>query len=384
AGFVAMWLALGDYSGIYRMTYHLPGFGLFRHPAFFRGYGMMCMLLIAGFAISSWLKGEWQFPKRGVLFALFALLAACSIAFFNTTPALISKTLREIMQCGEFPSHGFGAQLFVNASLLAILISLVLILRRFMKLSSFSLVLLLVVIDMFLQTRLTAPTTLYHGVSFEETANYFAQLQSLPSHDQSCNNLPLKVLDESHDLLTTPMLEKNISTYNRRISSVGENPMRFRAFDQAKDSGALAWVLENPLMYFPSRISFEGDGVKPGSMFGVPVHLDQVGSECTLLHPNVGYNRYTAEVENPTDQERWFVLNSNFHHLWRAELNNQNLPIIKVNQLVMGVLIPSHSKGLLEFRFESDALPLAMLLAVIGFIALIGIVYKNKTVNREG
>ncbi|MFM9005245.1 MAG: hypothetical protein ACKOSR_07045, partial [Flavobacteriales bacterium] len=94
AAFVAMWLALGDYSGIYRMTYHLPGFGLFRHPAFFRGYGMMCMLLIAEFAISSWLKGEWQFPKRGVLFALFALLAACSIAFFNTTPALISKTLR--------------------------------------------------------------------------------------------------------------------------------------------------------------------------------------------------------------------------------------------------------------------------------------------------
>jgi hypothetical protein len=53
-----MVLALGDYSGIYQWVYHLPGFGLFRHPAFFRGYSILCMLLIGGFAISRHLSGE--------------------------------------------------------------------------------------------------------------------------------------------------------------------------------------------------------------------------------------------------------------------------------------------------------------------------------------
>ena len=380
-GFMAMWLALGDYSGIYRITYHLPGFGLFRHPAFFRGYGLLCMLLLAGYALSSWLKGEWQFPKRIFVFALLGLLGVCAIAYFNSAPELIAKTIDEIARCGEFPSHGFSAQLFVNGALLVLLLTVVFVLRKFRLLSGFTLLLLFVVSDLFIQTRLTAPTTIYHAVPYENTTHYFEQLESLPSHDQSCNLVPFKMLDESSDLMTSPMLEKNISTYNRRISSVGENPLRFRAFDQAKDSGALAWILENPLMYFPTRLGFEGDSVQSGCIFGLPVHLDQIGSECSLQNPRVGYNSYSADITNHSEYSRWFVLNANYHHLWRAELNGQSLPITKVNQLAMGVLLPANAKGQLLFRFASVALPWAVLLSVIGLVCVVWIIYKTKPMD---
>lgn len=383
-GLLAMWLALGDYSGIYKLTYHLPGFGLFRHPAFFRGYGLLCMLLLAGFAMSTWLKAEWHFPKRSFAILFTVLLGVSVLSYANSTPELIAKTVSEIAQCGEFPSHGFWGQLFVNAALLTLLLLSILLLSRFRKPSRYSLLILFVVFDLLLQTRLTAPTTIYHDVEYSTTADYFEQLESLPPHDQSCNQAALKELDESSGLLTTPLLEKNISTYNRRISCVGENPMRFRAFDAAKDSGSLAWVLENPLMYFPTRIYFEGDSLRSGCLFGASVHLDQVGDGCSLNSPRIDYNSYSAEVENPSDHERWFVLNANYHHLWQAELNGKPIPISRVNQLAMGVQIPAFSKGQLVFRFRSAALPWAMLLSALGCICVFLALYRTKPIDFIG
>ncbi len=363
---LAFWLALGDYSGIYRFTYNLPGFGLFRHPAFFRGYGILCMLLFAGFAMPRWLNGEWHFPKR--LFYAMAL-SLCFVAlgaWFSTDAALVKKTIQEILRAGEFPSHGFASQLFVNCVIILLLLIAIVAMSRIRLITRFSLLLILVALDLVIQTRLSAPTTIYHAVDYDTTAEYFERVSELPSHDQRYNDAPLKGLNESGELLTTPMLEKNVSTFNRRISIEGENPMRFRAFDQSKDDGSLAWVAENPLMYFPYRVCMDGDSVGPGSLFNVPVHLDNIGSECSLQNPRVDYNSYSADVDNPTDSDRWLVLNANYHHLWSASLNGSALPIERVNNVVMGLKIPARTSGLLLFEYNSLALPWAIALSLVG------------------
>jgi hypothetical protein len=377
---LAFWLALGDYSGIYQFTYHLPGFGLFRHPAFFRGYGILCMLLLAGFAIPRWLNGEWHFPKR-LLVALALVLGCVALgAWFSTDAELVKKTVQEIMRAGEFPSHGFAAQLFVNSLLALLLLALLLVMSRIRSLSRFALLMMVVVLDLMLQTRLSAPTTLYHSVDYDSTAAYFEEVSQLPAHDQRYNEAPMKTLNESDGLLTTPMLEKNVSTYNRQISIEGENPMRFRAFDRAKDDGTLAWVAENSLMYFPYRVCMDGDSMGPGCLFSVPVHLDNIGSECSLHNPQVDYNSYSAEVDNPTDDERWLVLNANYHHLWNASLNGAALPVERVNKVVMGIKIPAHTSGILKFTYRSAALPWAIVLAFAGLVVVALLVLGQRRV----
>lgn len=378
AAVVAMWLALGDFSGIYRFTYHLPGFGLFRHPAFFRGYGMLCILLLAGFVIPKWINGEFKVPLSRLVFGVAVVGAVGAWAWTKTQPDLVLKTIEEIGRAGEFPSHGFASQLLVNVVVLLFILFLVALLARLFSLSRFASLLLFVAFDMMVQTRLSAPTTLYHAVDFSQTASYFEEIEKLPAHDQSHNTVPLKYLDESSGLLATTALEKNISTYNRRISSVGENPLRFKAFDEAKDQGSLQWVIENPLMYFPFRVCLDGDSIGPGCLFRLPVHLDNIGTECTLSAVEVGYNMYSAVVLNPTEDARWLVLNANFHHLWSAELEGKTLPIERVNHLAMGVLIPPDSSGVVRFNYESPALPWAILLAAIGCVVLVVIVYKKR------
>jgi len=378
---LALWLALGDFSGIYRLTYHLPGFGLFRHPAFFRGYAILGILLLSGFSLRRWLEGEHNLSMNRLVFFLVSLVAVGLFAWYSTTSDLVLKTLQEIAHSGEFPAHGFASQLLVNCVIIILLIALVLLVRRFMSLTRFQSLVLFVVLDLLVQTRLSAPTTLYHSVEYSQTASFFETLESLPAHDQTANAVPMKLLDESNGLVSTPYLEKNISTYNRRVSSAGENPMRFRAFDHAKDSGLLQWVFENPLLYFPYRICADGDSVGEGCIFRKNIHLDNIGSECSLSQAQVSYNQYSAKAINPTEYDRWLILNANYHHLWSASYNGKQLPIERVNHVVMGVLIPPFSEGNVVFTFSSPALPWAMLLSLIGFAILFWLMSRKSSIS---
>ena len=379
---VAMILALGDFSGIYRAVYHLPGFGLFRHPAFFRGYAMLGILLLAGFSLPRWIDNKISLPKSFV-FTLIGLLLLCAgFAWSITHHELVQKTLQEILDGGEFPSHGFGSQLFVNACILIFLLLLIFLLSRAFSLSRFASLTLFVILDLLLQTRLSAPTTLYHSVDYAQTKTYFDDIEKLPSHDQRFNRTPLKLLDESSGLIKTEALVSNVSTFNKLISSVGENPLRFRAFDYAKDSGLLAWVLENPLMYFPERICLDGDSVGPGCIFSTSVHLDNIGNECRLDSVKVGYNSYEGYVGNPTENGRWLILNTNYHHLWTAELNGVPLPIVNVNHLAIGVLIPAETSGKVQFAFYSKALPWAIALSLLGIILLVIILWRSSKLQK--
>ena len=56
----------------------------------------------------------------------------------------------------------------------------------------------------------------------------------------------------------------------------------------------------------------------------------------------------------------------------------KTLPIERVNHLAMGVLIPPGSSGVVRFNYESPALPWAILLAAIGCVVLVVIVYKKR------
>jgi hypothetical protein len=305
------------------------------------------------------------------------LVVGCA-AWLSAESGLVNKTIEEVVRGGEFPSHGFASQLFVSSAVTISLIALMLAANRIFKLSRFAALMLFVVLDLMIQTRLTAPTTIYHSVPYAETKAYFDTLDQLPAHDQTANQTPLKLLDESQGLLTSPALVTNISTFNRRVSSVGENPLRFRTFDQAKDSGMLAWVLENPLMYFPYRVCLDGDSIGAGCIFRLPVHLDNVGREGQLENVQVDYNAYRASVNNPTEYSRWLVLNANYHHLWTAKLNGEVLPIERVNHMAMGVLIPAQTAGVVEFQFDSPAIRWAIALALLGLIALAIVLLRTR------
>lgn len=367
---LAMWLALGDFSGIYHAVYRLPGFGLFRHPAFFRGYAMLCMLLLAGFALRDSIANDsFNRSSRSILITFFCL-AGVSVywAWSHTTVESILRSMHEIATRFEFPAAGFESQLFLNSALMCALGFTAVAIRLLFKLNAFYLLIGFTTLDLFIQTQLTAPTTIHHGISYSQTKDYFELLQKLPAHDQRFNAIALKELDESEGLLQTAGLDRNLSTYNHTLSAVGENPMRFRAFDVAKSSGSLKFVLENPLFYFPNKLCSSEDSLCSGCLYNLTVLPDDIGDSVFISSPEIGFNSYSALVRNDSSHERWLVLNANYHHLWRAHLFEVELEIVPVNEVVMGVRIPPQSQGFVRFEYDSPKIWISWMVSVLVLI----------------
>jgi hypothetical protein len=380
---ISMVLALGDFSGIYEWVYHLPGFGLFRHPAFFRGYAMLCILLLSGFALRHFLSGEVSVaPARRLWWMLLILsLVAFGYGFFTSTKGSIAKTLQEIATRFEFPAAGFEAQLTVASAAAGLLLVVLLWFTRAQRSISFAALFVLVGVDFFIQTQLTAPTTIHHAIGYEQTDTFFEQVEQLPDHDQRFNQEPLQRLDESNDLIRTAGLDRNISTYNHTLSAVGENHMRFKAFDRLKESGRMDWILANPLFYVPKCFADAADTITAGCIFGAPIHLDEIGDSCTLEQPIVDFNAYKVKVTNSSNAPRWVVLNANYHHLWTAQYGNEAIDIVPVNELVMGVRVAPHTEGLLQFRFESPYLPAAWIISSLTLILCAFILVRKAREN---
>lgn len=381
---LSMVLALGDYSGIYQWVYHLPGFGLFRHPAFFRGYSILCMLLIGGFALSRHLSGELSviYLRRVTLLLLLISLIALIAGGIQSSADGMKKTLHEIAVRFEFPAAGFPSQLVIAAGVAFVLLLIVLLLSKAKTGFSYAALVLVVGVDFFIQTQLTAPTTIHHGISYAQTDSYFDALEQLPNHDQRFNSTAFNDLDESRDLLRTDGLERNVSTFNHTVSAEGENPMRFKAFDRAKESGKLDWILANPLFYVPTHVADASDTVVAGCVFGVPFNLNEIGDSCSIEEPLVDFNAYRVRVANASSQPRWLVLNANYHHLWSAKLNDEAIPISPVNEMVMGVLIPPRAAGMVQFEYASPYLQWAWGISVMTLLSSFAVLLLHRRRGR--
>jgi hypothetical protein len=366
----SMMLAFGDEFFIYKYLYHLPGFGLFRHPSFFRVYAMFCMLLLAGF----WFKQVFENnafsrnERKAVWAIIFIFLGVFVVAGVNTTSSEIAKNIDEIFDLTEFHSTDFYAHLVVNVVAFFLILGITALLTKTAKLSIFKTLMLFMVLDIAVQTRLMAPSTLHYNIEYSEFKNYF---NSLPNQlNQTYNNTPFKQLDDTQGLMATKGIWQNVATFNKTISSVGVNPMRFKTFDIADENGALERIKENPLLYFPTQTFNPNDTLKPGYIWGTPTPVVIKELATTISDVKIDYNKFSAKVTNAANENQWLVLNQNHHYLWKAFFNGEELLVHQVNEMVMGVEIPKNADGTIEFVYSSPKLMYAFMISLLGYITI--------------
>lgn len=377
---LSMMLAFGDYFFIYQYFYHLPGFGLFRHPSFFRAYAMFCMLLMAGF----WFKkvfvnsGFSSIEKKVVWGIIFIFLGVFVVAGLNSSTQEISKNIDQIFDLTEFHSTDFYAHLFVNVVAFFLILGITALLTKTAKLSIFQTLVLFLVLDLGIQTRLTAPSTLHYIFEYGEFKNYF---NSLPNHlNQDYNLTPFKQLDDTQGLKTTEGVWQNVATFNKTISAVGVNPMRFKTFDIADENSKLDLIKENPLFYFPTCEYHLGDTLKPGYIWGTPTPVVIKELATTISDVKIDYNKFSAKVTNAANENQWLVLNQNHHYLWKAYLNGSELPVHQVNEMVMGVEIPRNADGTIEFVYDSPKLIYAFMISLLGYLVIFILLWRYRKV----
>lgn len=378
-------LALGDEFFIYKYLYHLPGFGLFRHPSFFRGYAMFCMLLLSGFSLKNIITTDVfsKIEKGVIVFGGVIIIVFVFVAYSKTSTTQVQETFNEIISLKEFSNTSFYSHLLINLITILVIAWISFLIKSAAKLSLFSTIVVFVVLDLGVQTRLSAPTTMYYNISYKDVKTYFNNLPN--DFNQKYNYDPFKNLNDGQDLITTNGIWKNLATFNKTISSVGENPLRFNSFDAAIENGVLDRNMENELLFFPTKEFKGNDTLQKGLIWATPTKINIIDGSTSIKNVTVGYNSFSAEVKNSANESQWLILNQNYHHLWKAYYNEEAVPVNKVNEMVIGIEIPKNSKGKIRFEYSSPFLIYSALISLFSYLTVFLLWqfgFKNKSIIK--
>lgn len=378
---ISLILAAGDETFIYKWVYHLPGFGNFRHPSFFRSYAIFCFLLIAGFAINKSVN-EQDFSKKEkfIFLGLFAIIfLAGAASFFNTSFQEIKDLIKNnLIHRQEISSSLGSTHLFFNAIILLATGAAVYIMRKIYSLYVYASLAFFTIFDLATQTWLTAASTIYYKIPFENVSSWF---KNLPQEiNQEFNYTAIKFLDETN-LDRTEGIWMNLSTYNKTLSYVGYNPFDFKTYNEGYKNGRLKRNIENEILYFAveDQDINKDTTIRKGAIWSAPERIKIFAGQASLNAVRVGFNEFRASVENIAPAGQLLVLNQNYHHQWKAYFNNKELEVYKINDMVMGVEIPALSEGEIRFVYESPGLIYCAGISLFSYFALLfGLFYIKR------
>jgi len=285
-----------------------------------------------------------------VMFVGFTVWAAS-----GSSLELLKKAVEEIFSMEELPSTGMSTLLWLNGMVIIALLVLVVVLRRITGMSMFFAIAIFCTADLALHIRYTGPTTMYHTYSFSKMKQFFDELPAEIS--QVDPQIPMSAMTDLRDIRLTDGIQVNYATFFKHICIDGENPLRMKNFDDAKTSGALTWNQRFPLAFITNELWHEG--------MNAP---DTTVSTGKITGIDVGFNKFTIDFQNEADHESWICLNQNYHGQWSARLGEINLPVEKVNGMIMGVRVPGKSKGKIEFSYRSAWIPTLQRAAMSGWI----------------
>lgn len=379
----ALLLAMGDHFFLYKYIYHLPGFGVFRHPSFFRIYAILCLLLLAGFGLKALFAGEKLSRKNYIGLGVFAVLVVLSIAlsWLHSSKELITQAWQEIVSMAEIPSAGVHTLILINGAAILMLVVLFILLYWLFKVPLLWSLVIVVFLDHGIQARLTGPTTMHYTFGYDKMNEYFAKLPS--EINQEFNKAPMKLLNDKYGVTATDGIWVNVSTFNKTLSWEGENPLRFKDYEEAYKNGVLERNLENPLFYFAERTFESGDSLMPGYIWGLPEQAAFDTTKTTIGKVVVGFNQFAAEVTNLSEEPQWLVLNQNYHHHWKASLSGKQIPVYRVNEMVMAVKVPPTSQTVMEFKYDNKWIARAWKLSLLAYLLVIVVVLSEKLKARK-
>ncbi len=375
---VSLILALGDFTPIYKYVYFLPGFGIFRHPSFFRIYAMFAMLILAGFVVKDLInKNSFLRIDKWLMLSFFGLVVlALLLSIFKSSYLEIEKNLYDIIRRTEFHATSFASHTAINAAIIIILMIAFYILRKWFKLSVFNVLLWFTIFDLSIQTMLTAPTTMHFGFSYASFKAFFKQLPN--EINQNYNYTAFKKLDDTQGFKLVPGIWRNVAGFYKTISAVAENPIRFKNYEKAAEDSTLKLIAENPLFYFPDKVYKKNLPVNKSYIWNTPapVYIDTHAVNL-IRDVKIDYNKFSAKIENTSDSAQWLVLNQNYHHLWCAKLNNVPLKVVPINGMVMGVKILAKSNGQINFVYRSPLLIYTAIISIISYLVVLVYLWFN-------
>lgn len=370
-------LAAGDATPVYRWFYELPGFGLFRHPAMFRAHFILAGALLAALSFERIVNTNSRLIPKLLLVVTLILVGVAAVSLVNPHIDDIKSVFSFSGLYSEPDKHFIKTYLLINSLVLLIIAGVCYIISVVYKVSLQKTVLIFITSEMLFYAFVTAPHTVYLSMPMNSFTQHFKNLPR--EFDQSCTETKYADLKQVYPPVTQG-LWRNTATLHKSLTNDGSNPTQMKGYLQIEAGGGLQMTLQNPLFYdarekadLPADTNFRG-----GVLWDFEAQPDfEVNSEkMKIKNPHYDFNTFSVEVENRSTKKDLLILNQNYHHLWIAGLNNRNTKVYRVNQTLMGVVIPAEFKGEVTFVFNSPALKITFILSVFTVLIVSGsIVY---------
>lgn len=375
-------LSMGKYTPLYKFMYdYVPGFGLFRHPAFFRSYLIFILVILGTYGFHKFKTQEnstflkYSLYSLGILFlGLFA--AAVWEPYGNELKSYLSNWDK------TSPTTQYAMRTYILVNAFIILCLFLVFYNWFKQKKQLKRVILIfTLIELGIYVQLTSSYTLHYNLKQSDFIHFFKQLPN-DIHQESAQK-PYHLNVEDYQ----PKQEgiwRNTATFAKSLTTNAHNQAQFKGFNIIEENKGLEITSQNPLFYdINKKVNIDTVNVLQSNLVWrwENRHPLTVNPENLLITQSaIGYNQFTAKVDNTSNQTDILVINQNYHHLWKAYINQKPVQIYPINDALMAIEIPANTKADVLFEFESTNAKKFIIYSLLLYVLLIFAIF-TKTNN---
>jgi hypothetical protein len=348
-------LSMGKYTPLYKFMYDFaPGFGLFRHPAFFRSYLIFILVILGSYGFHQFKTQENSTFLKYSLYSLGILFIGLFVAtgwepYGNEIKSYISNWDK------SSPTIHYSMRTYILVHAVIILFLMLVFYSWFKKKNQLKKVILIfTIIELGIYAQLTSSYTLHYNLKQNDFIHFFNQLPNEIHQESAQQPYHLNVEDYQ------PKQEgiwRNTATFAKSLTISAHNQAQFKGFNILEENKGLEITAQNPLFYdINEKVLLDTVTVyKPNLVWDWTNRkaLNINSNSLKINDSKIGYNEFYTRFENQSNQTDILVINQNYHPLWQAFINGKPTQIYSVNQALMAIEIPANSKGTVQYKFES-------------------------------
>lgn len=342
-------LSLGAELPFRQWANHLPFFDLFRFPGLFRYFFMLVFLIIAVTVIDNYSENQHvlkSYIKKVSLWSGIISLLLCSYWIFFEF-----ETFKKISRLSVDSIH--EAMVFQSFLICCLSWAMYLGLRQWPLKRILPLLMLCSAIDMGIMVQTNGRVSVFQE---QPLRTYEACMQELPLGYPS-PSLKDPIGTNEDKLLHFGPVYRNVNMLFKQISWDGYSPFQYSDYVSFNNSSFYDKSLGLPF----AHLSYQ-DPMLDSLNFFISRPIISPKEKLHILKFDINQVVFEVDIPHP----RLLVVNQNFLKGWKAETNEEVLPLAKVDVNLIGIKVPA-GKNKVRLFFDSGQLKNTLLLSSVCF-----------------
>jgi hypothetical protein len=398
-GILMLAAAMGRVLPVREFLYdHIPFMNLFRFPALFRLFAIISFIVVAGYAIDSFIKNKGlpvQYLRVAAIFTGIVLLGFVLFAISKKSLNLAGFIKEDLF---IFSERSTVSQHIFFQGIIQLFLLLIFILSLYLMKTRSGLVRLMIMVlsaDLIFATSLNGPYTLYSHLyrsrDVKAHADAFPKGFPLPGM-----NPVIKNKDQGNLVYQT--LWRNQNIFHKQVSFEGYNPLHLKGFEELADNHPRMFetILQNPLIYL-SSVVYPSDSISLHESLGKydrrniyldPVNYDsarfRVGNSNpgdTVLIISFSPDQVTARYQSREPQV--ITLLQNNYPGWKVLIDGKESKVMTSGLSFISAIVPAGDHTV-TFRFRPTAVITGFYISAISFITalIVLIILSFRQMNK--